>query len=146
MLSKCPISTLRLTSRVPRRCKCVCVRIHTHTPAYTPTPVKIEKIYKTKPLSLPPPKHSFPRQRQALTLKKLEKLVTPPLPISFHTRIHACSREIGQYKEIMRLHVAHVHSRACVCICICTHIHSHTYIHIHTYAHAHIHAYMHTRI
>ena len=143
MLSKCPISTFRLTSRVPRRCKCVCVRIHTHTPAYTPNPRKNRKNIQDKNPYL------YPLQNIASpvgTLKKLEKLVYTPLPISFHTRIHACSREIGQYKEIMRLHVAHVHSRASVCICTCTHIHKPAYIHIHTYAHAHIHAYMHTRI
>ena len=42
---------------------CVCVRAYTstHTPT-TLTPAKIEKSTRQKPLSLPPPKHSLPRQ------------------------------------------------------------------------------------
>ena len=99
---------------------CVCVRAYTST--HTPTTLnyivsprviikaiiiitrKCREIYKTKPLSLPLPKHSLTHQRQELTMNKLEK---PPLPIPPHTRMHvlrntcdtrACSREIGQYK------------------------------------------------
>ena len=84
---------------------CVCVRAYTSTHTSTTlTPAKNRKIYKTKPLFLPPPKHNLPRQKQALTMNKLKQT---PLPIPPHTRMQvlrntcdtrACSREIGQYK------------------------------------------------
>jgi len=86
----------------------------------------------------------------------MNKLKQPPLPIPPHTRIQvlrntcnarACSREIGQYKEIKCAYTsAYVHPLARVFKCICIHIHKNTNIHIHTYTHAHIHAYINTHI
>ena len=60
---------------------CVCTCVYKHTPTHHPKTRKVREIYKTDPLSLPLPKHSPPRQEQALTMNKLEKNPTSnPLP------------------------------------------------------------------
>ena len=41
---------------------CVCTRVYKHTHTHHPNTRKNREIYKTKPLSLPLPKHSLPRQ------------------------------------------------------------------------------------
>ena len=41
---------------------CVCTRVYKHTPTHHPNTRKNREINKTKPLSLPLPKHSLPRQ------------------------------------------------------------------------------------
>jgi len=124
---------------------CVCTRIYKHTPTHHPNTCKNREIYKTKPLFLPLPNHSLPRQQQALTMNKPELEKTPTS--NPHTRMHACSREIGQYNSTKCAYTsAYVHSHAYVFTCICIHIHRHTYIHIHTCGHANIHTYMHTRM
>jgi len=49
---------------------CVCTRVYKHTRTHHANTRKNRQIYKTKPLSLPLPKHSLPRQQQALTMNK----------------------------------------------------------------------------
>jgi len=126
---------------------CVCVRAYTSTrPPTTPTPA-----------SLSLPKHSLPRQQQALTMAwtswKKPHFQSPPTHAWRCQKntcdTHACSREIGQYKQKKCAYMrAFVHPHACEYAGICINIHGHTYIHIHTYTvtHAHIYVYMHTHI
>ena len=150
-LSRCPSYTwahIKYSSSL-----CVCTRV---TSTHPPTTRQNIEIYKTKPLSLPLPKHSLPRQQQAPTMDKLEKknyFQSPPGPIHAYRFLkntrdaHACSREIGQYKQTTCAYTsAYVHPHACVYTCICIHIHRHTCTHIHTYAHTHMHAYMRTHM
>ena len=100
-LSRCPSHTWAHIKYLSSLCVCTCV--YKHTPTHHPNTCKIKEIYKTKPLSLPPPKHSLSHQQQALTMNKMKQ---NPLPIPPHTRMQvlrntcdtrACSREIGQY-------------------------------------------------
>jgi len=130
-LSRCPSHTwthIKYPSSL-----CVCTRVYKHTYAHHSNTRKNREIYKTNPLSLPLPKHSLPRQQQALTINNLEKT---PLPIPLHTRMQvlrntcdtrACSREIGQYKYSKSAYTsAYVHPYARVHKCICMYIHRHT--------------------
>jgi len=128
---------------------CVCTRAYKHTPTHHPNTRKNREIYMTKPLSLPLPKHSLPRQQQVVTMENPHFQSPPTHACRRQTNTcdtRACCREIGQYKQKCAYTSAYVHPHACVYTCICIHIHRHTYIHIHEYAHAYIHAYMHTHI
>ena len=61
-LSRCPSHTwahIKYPSSL-----CLCTRVYKHTHAHHPNTRKNSKVYKTKPLSLPLPKHSLPRQQQ----------------------------------------------------------------------------------
>ena len=148
------MSVLHLGSHQVPKLLCVCTRVYKHTPTHHPNSRKNREIHKTKPLHLPPPKHSLPHQQQALTMNTLK---TPHLQSS-HTHACRCSeipvihthvvkRLESTNKQNAPTHTsAYVHPQASVCKCICIHIHRHTYIHIHTYTHAHIHAYMHTHL
>ena len=149
-LSRCPSYTWAHIKYPSSLCVYTRVYKHTHTPH--PNIRKNREIYKTKPLSPPLPKHSLPRQKQALTMTKLKQTQLPTTP---HTRMQvlrntcdtrACSREIRQYKKNkMRLHEC-IHTSTCVRTQ--THMHTYTQKYIHTYTHTHthapIHAYMHT--
>jgi len=81
-LSRCPSHTsahIKYPSGL-----CVCTHVYKHTHTHHPNTRKNREIYKTNPLSLPLPKHSLPRQWQAL---KMNKLKQTPLPIPPHTRM-----------------------------------------------------------
>jgi len=59
-LSRCPPYTwahIKYPSSL-----CVCTHVYKHTHTHHPNTRKNREIYKTNPLSLPPPKHSLPRQ------------------------------------------------------------------------------------
>ena len=79
---------------------CVCTRVYKHTHTPHPNIRKNREIYKINLLSPPLPKHSLPRQKQALTMNKLKDTQLPtPLRVLRNTcDTRACSREIGQYK------------------------------------------------
>jgi len=134
----------------------VCARTYTSAhPPTTLTPAKIEKYAPQKPLSLPMPKHSLPRQQQVLTMKK--RSTSNPL---LHTHagvkqtpvihMHVVERLDSTNKQKCTYTSAYVHPHACVYIRICIHIHRHTYIptytnictcthtriHVHTYTYA----------
>ena len=81
-LSRCPSHTWAHIKYPSSMCVCTRVYKHTHTPH--PNTRKNREIYKTKPLSLPLPKHSLPRQKLALTMNKLKQT---PLPTHPHTRM-----------------------------------------------------------
>jgi len=74
-LSRCPSYTwAHIKYRISL---CVCTCVYKHTPTHHPNIRKNREIYKTKLLSLPLPKHSLPRQQQALTMNQLP---IPPNP------------------------------------------------------------------
>jgi len=125
---------------------CVCTRVYKHTHTPHPNTRKNREIYKTKPLSLPLPKHSLPRKKQALTMNKLKQT---PLPTPSHTRMQVLRKPVihahvverldstNKQNAPTRLHT-YIHMR------VHTNAHAHIYIEIQSYIHTHIHMYPYT--
>ena len=130
----------------------VCTRVYKHTHTHTTvTPAKIEKYTRQTPLFLPLPKHSLPRQQQALTMNKLKQT---PLPIPPRTRMQVLSNTCDsrayqqqrdwtvQNKQNAPTRVyMYTHTRAYINVYAYTYTDIHIYIYIHIHMHyTHIHA------
>jgi len=63
------------------------IYIDMYTPTHYPNNRENREIYQTNPLSLPLSKHSLPRQQQALTMNKLEKIPTSNPPPHTHESV-----------------------------------------------------------
>ena len=143
-LSRCPSHTWAHT-KYPSSL-CVCTRVYKHTHTHHPNTRKNREIYKTSTLSLPLPKHSLPRQQQALTMKKLKQ---NPLPIPPHTRmhvtpvihVHVLERLDSTNKQNAPTQV-HMYTHTRVYINVYAYIYMD--IHIYIYTHIHTHLYTHT--
>jgi len=127
----------------------VCTRIYKHIPTHHPNTRKNRGIYKSKPLSLPLPKHSLPHQQQALTMNKLKKYPTSNPPP--HTRagvektpvIHAHVVErLDSTNKLNAPTRVHMYTHTRVYINVYAYIYTDTHIYI--YIHIHMHLYTHT--
>ena len=84
-LSRCPSYTWAHIKY--QNSLCVCTRIYKHTPTHHPDTRKNRETCKTTPLSLPLPKHSLPRQQQALSIFTLFQPLSSHPPLHMHAGV-----------------------------------------------------------
>jgi len=142
-LSRCPSYTwahIKYPSSL-----CVCTRVYKHTHTHHPNTRKNRKIYKTKLVSLPLPKHSLPHQQQALTMinpNSNSLLYThsgvEQTPV-IHTHVVERLDSTNKHNAPTRVHM-YIHTRVYMHVYAYIYTDTHTYI----YTHMHMHTYTHT--
>jgi len=127
---------------------CVCTCVYKHTPTHRPNNRKNRETYKTKPLSLPLPKHSLPHQQQVLTMNKLENTLTsnPPPPTHagvqktpvIHTHVVEGLDSTNKQNAPTRVHM-YTHTRVYIHVYAYIYTDTHVYIYIHMNMHIYTH-------